>query len=73
MQLKWVAIDKSGGEPKVMRKVDAIQDRVGDMLAALAAGQVRLQSGLQFSSCGTAFLWGAQGLVHGDNRSVCTV
>jgi len=40
MQSKWVAIDKSGGEPKVVRKVEAIEDRVLAMLTALAAGQV---------------------------------
>lgn len=39
MQSKWVAIDKSGGEPRVVRKVDAIQDRVLELLAGLAAGQ----------------------------------
>jgi phenylalanyl-tRNA synthetase alpha chain len=39
MQLKWVGIDKSGGEPRVVRKAAAIQDRVHEVLAALAAGQ----------------------------------
>ena len=37
MQSKWVAIDKSGGEPRVMHKVDSIEDRVGQLLAALAS------------------------------------
>jgi phenylalanyl-tRNA synthetase alpha chain len=37
MQSKWVAIDKSGGEPRVMRKVDSIEDRVGQLLAAVAS------------------------------------
>lgn len=34
-------MDKSGGEPRVMRKVDAIQDRVLALLTALGQGQVR--------------------------------
>lgn len=37
MQLKWVAIDKSGGEPRVARKVEAVTDRCQALLAALAA------------------------------------
>ena len=37
MQSKWVAIDKSGGEPRVVRKVDSIEDRVGQLLAAVAS------------------------------------
>ena len=42
MQLKWVSIDKSGGEPRVVRKVDAVQDRVLQTLQALDEGrQVR--------------------------------
>ena len=40
MQSKWVAIDKSGDEPRVVRKVDVIEDRVLAVLSALAAGQV---------------------------------
>lgn len=40
MQNKWVGIDKSGGEPKVVRKVESVQDTVLPILNALAAGQV---------------------------------
>lgn len=39
MQSKWVAIDKSGGEPRVVRKVDSIQDRVLAVLTAVAEGK----------------------------------
>lgn len=39
MQLKWVAIDKSGGQPLVVRKTEGIQDRVLAILEATAAGQ----------------------------------
>lgn len=35
MQLKWVGIDKSGGEPRVVRKTEAVQDRVHAVLQAL--------------------------------------
>lgn len=42
MQSKWVAIDKSGGEPRVVRKVDSIHDRVLEVLAAVAGGKVRV-------------------------------
>jgi phenylalanyl-tRNA synthetase alpha chain len=45
MQSKWVAIDKSGGEPKVVRKVGAIEDRVMQLLRGMAAGQVRKKAG----------------------------
>lgn len=38
MQLKWVAIDKSGGEPLVVRKVESIVDRVLPVLEDLASG-----------------------------------
>jgi phenylalanyl-tRNA synthetase alpha chain len=39
MQAKWVALDKSGGEPRVVRKVDVITDTTRQQLAAVAAGQ----------------------------------
>ncbi|KAL4438203.1 hypothetical protein ABPG77_010564 [Micractinium sp. CCAP 211/92] len=39
MQSKWVAIDKSGGEPRVVRKVESVQDRVLEVLTAVAAGK----------------------------------
>ena len=35
MQAKWVGIDKSGGEPMVVRKVDTVHDRVLELLTAL--------------------------------------
>lgn len=38
MQLKWVAIDKSTGEPMVVRKVDDAQDNVHALLTALSNG-----------------------------------
>lgn len=38
MQLKWVAIDKSGGEPLVVRKVESIVDKVLPILKDLASG-----------------------------------
>jgi phenylalanyl-tRNA synthetase alpha subunit len=38
MQFKWVGIDKSGGAPLVVRKVEAVQDAVLPLLEALAAG-----------------------------------
>lgn len=39
MQLKWVGIDKSGGEARVVRKAADAQDRVRQVLAALAEGR----------------------------------
>jgi len=39
MQAKWVALDKSAGEPRVVRKVDTITDTTQQQLAAVAAGQ----------------------------------
>jgi phenylalanyl-tRNA synthetase alpha chain len=38
MQNKWMAIDKSGGEPLVVRKVDSIVDTVLPVLEDIAAG-----------------------------------
>ena len=38
MQIKWVAIDKSSGEPLVVRKVDSIVDTVLPVLEDLASG-----------------------------------
>lgn len=53
MQSKWVAIDKSGGEPRVVRKVDSIQDRVLAVLTAVAEGKVRRGGGpLEGGRCG---------------------
>jgi phenylalanyl-tRNA synthetase alpha chain len=39
MQLKWVALDKSGGEPKVIRKVDSVEDVTQKQLLDVAAGK----------------------------------
>ena len=39
MALKWVAMDKSDGQPKVVRKVDSIQDKTLEVLKALDAGK----------------------------------
>ncbi|KAI8467957.1 MAG: tRNA synthetases class II core domain (F)-domain-containing protein [Monoraphidium minutum] len=38
MQQKWVATDKSSGEPRVVRKVEAVVDTVAAQLAALMSG-----------------------------------
>lgn len=38
MQQKWVATDKSSGEPRVVRKVDSIVDTVQQQLQTLASG-----------------------------------
>lgn len=40
MQQRWIALDKAGGEPRVMRKVDSITDAVQALLADVAAGRV---------------------------------
>ena len=66
MQLKWVAIDKSGGEPRVVRKVDAIQDRVLQTLQAIDEGrQVRGWWGqglvLRLPGLGCGAAWVAEG------------
>lgn len=37
MQHKWVALDKSGGQPLVVRKVECIVDRAAQVLGAVAA------------------------------------
>jgi phenylalanyl-tRNA synthetase alpha chain len=39
MSLGWIAIDKSGGAPKVTRKTDKIEDEVQRHLAAFAQGK----------------------------------
>lgn len=39
MQQKWVALDKSGAEPRIVRKVDAITDTAQAQLVAVSAGQ----------------------------------
>lgn len=39
MSLGWVAVDKSSGAPKVVRKVDKIQDAVKDHLQEIASGK----------------------------------
>ncbi|KAK9830129.1 hypothetical protein WJX72_009917 [[Myrmecia] bisecta] len=40
MQQKWLALDKSGSEPKVVRKVASIQDSVQELLVAIAKKQL---------------------------------
>jgi phenylalanyl-tRNA synthetase alpha chain len=42
MSSGWLAIDKSGGEPRVVRKVAAIDDDVQKQLAVIASGQVSI-------------------------------
>ena len=43
MQQRWLALDKSSGEPRVVRKVDTIEDKTRELLQAVADGQeVRL-------------------------------
>lgn len=39
MQVKWLAMDRSGGEPRVVRKVDAIEDRTQALLKGVAEGK----------------------------------
>ncbi|GLC42042.1 hypothetical protein PLESTB_001061900 [Pleodorina starrii] len=40
MQQRWLALDKSGaGEPRVVRKVESIEDRTQQLLADVAAGK----------------------------------
>lgn len=39
MQQKWIKLDKSGGEAIVLRAVDGIVDKVGELLQAVADGK----------------------------------
>lgn len=39
MQQKWVALDKSGGEPRIVRKVDSITDSTQDLLRDVSEGK----------------------------------
>eukprot|EP00878_Enallax_costatus_P033802 GHUV01037367.1.p1 GENE.GHUV01037367.1~~GHUV01037367.1.p1 ORF type:complete len:388 (+),score=127.44 GHUV01037367.1:149-1312(+) len=39
MQQRWVALDKSAGEPRVVRKVDSVTDTTQQQLADVAAGK----------------------------------
>jgi len=39
MQQKWLATDKSSGEPRIVRKVESIEDKTQAVLRAVAAGQ----------------------------------
>jgi hypothetical protein len=39
MQQRWLALDKSAGEPWVVRKVESISDRTQELLQAVADGQ----------------------------------
>lgn len=57
MQSKWVAIDKCGGEPRVVRKVESVQDRVLEVLTAVAEGKVRGMWGmLRVCALGSVFV-----------------
>mmetsp|Transcript_40269 Transcript_40269/g.89432 ORF Transcript_40269/g.89432 Transcript_40269/m.89432 type:complete len:496 (+) Transcript_40269:146-1633(+) len=39
MQQKWLATDKSGGEPKIVRKVDSIEDKTQLLLKEVEGGK----------------------------------
>ena len=47
MSLGWIAVDKSSGAPKVIRKVKAIQDTVQDHLVQLSSGKDTLDNALK--------------------------
>lgn len=47
MSLGWIAVDKSSGAPKVVRKVSAIQDLVQEHLKELATGKDTLTNQLR--------------------------
>jgi hypothetical protein len=53
MQQRWLALDKSSGEPRVVRKVESIEDKTRDLLQAVADGQEvrgRRQAGRRWRS-----------------------
>lgn len=39
MSLGWIAVDKSSGAPKIVRKIEKIQDIVKDHLQEIASGK----------------------------------
>nr|CAH0100082.1 unnamed protein product [Daphnia galeata] len=47
MSLGWIAVDKSSGAPKFIRKVDSIQDKVQEHLKELATGKDTLTNELR--------------------------
>ena len=47
MSLGWISVDKSSGTPKVVRKVDSIQDVVQEHLKELLTGKDSLTNQLQ--------------------------
>ena len=47
MSLGWIAVDKSSGAPKIIRKVPVIQDVVQDNLKQLASGKDTLADPLR--------------------------
>ncbi len=47
MSLGWIAVDKSSGAPKVVRKIDSIQDLVQEHLKELAGGKDSLTNQLR--------------------------
>ena len=47
MSLGWISVDKSSGTPKVVRKVDSIQDVVQEHLKELLTGKDSLTNQLR--------------------------
>ena len=47
MSLGWISVDKSSGTPKVVRKIDSIQDVVQEHLKELLTGKDSLTNQLQ--------------------------
>ncbi len=64
MQQKWLALDKSGGEPRVVRKVEVISDRTQLLLQDLADGK-------EVRSTAAPYCWGCGGIAAAGRRSTC--
>ena len=47
MSLGWISVDKSSGTPKVVRKIDSIQDVVQEHLKELLTGKDSLTNQLR--------------------------
>ena len=47
MSLGWIAVDKSYGAPKFIRKIDSIHDKVQEHLKELATGKDTLTNELR--------------------------
>lgn len=47
MSLGWIAVDKSSGAPKVVRKVKEIKDIVQEHLIQLSAGKDTLENSVK--------------------------